>query len=98
MKSVSAPSYAVDRYMVHPYTVTPGKVGPDVGNLGQRGYYEMWHDDIVEAADHHWLLPTSILEYEKCLSSFICCGYTVTLAKLAQILVIWGQCGYDMMA
>jgi hypothetical protein len=40
---------------VHPYTftVTPGKVGPDVGNLGQRGYHEMRHDDIVEAADYH---------------------------------------------
>ena len=38
---------------VHPYTVTPGKIGPDVGNLGQHSYYEMWHDDIVEAAVHH---------------------------------------------
>jgi hypothetical protein len=38
---------------VHPYTVTPGKIGPDVYNLGQCGYYEMWHDDIVEAADQH---------------------------------------------
>jgi hypothetical protein len=38
---------------MHPYTVTPGKIGPDVGNLGQRGYYEMWHDDIAEATDHH---------------------------------------------
>ena len=36
-----------------PYTVTPGKIFPDVGNLGQHGYYEMLHDDIVEAADHH---------------------------------------------
>jgi hypothetical protein len=26
---------------VHPYTVTPSKVGPDVGNLDQRGYYAM---------------------------------------------------------
>jgi hypothetical protein len=23
--------------------------------------------------------------------------YTVTLAKLAQILVSWGQCGFEMM-
>ncbi len=47
MKSVPPPSYAVDRHMgapLHSYTV---------GNLGQYGYYEMWHDDIVEAADHH---------------------------------------------
>jgi hypothetical protein len=31
---------------VHPYTVTPGKVGPDFGNFDQCGYYEMmaqWH-------------------------------------------------------
>ncbi len=40
---------------LHCYT---GKIGPDVGNLGQRGYYEImatmkwWHDDIVEA-NHH---------------------------------------------
>jgi hypothetical protein len=59
---------------VHPCTVTPGKVGPDFGYFGQRGYNEMRHDDIVEATDHHWLLLTSLLEYGKRLSTFICCG------------------------
>jgi hypothetical protein len=38
---------------VHPYTVTPVKIIPGVGNLGQGGYYEIGHDDILEAADHH---------------------------------------------
>jgi hypothetical protein len=46
MKSVWAPSYAVDRHMGAPLHCYTGKVGPDFGNLGQCGYYEMmawWH-------------------------------------------------------
>jgi hypothetical protein len=66
-----------------------------------------WHDDIVEAVDHHCLLPTSILHILKVFEHhhMLLIGiwvhpYTViTLAMLAQILVIWGHCGYyEMMA
>jgi hypothetical protein len=46
MESVWAPSYAVDMHMGAPLHSFTGKVGPDFGNLGQHGYYEMmawWH-------------------------------------------------------
>ncbi len=45
-KRVWAPSYAVHRHLDAPLYCYTGKVGPDLGNLGQRGYYEMiawWH-------------------------------------------------------
>jgi hypothetical protein len=65
-----------------------------------------WHDDIVEAVDHHWLLPTFILDVCKVFEQhhmlligiWVHPPYTVTPAKLAQILVIRGNCGYEMMA
>ncbi len=60
-KSVWAPSYAVDRHMGAPLHCYTGKDGPDFGNLGQRGYYEMMHDNIVEAVEHHWLFSAPIL-------------------------------------
>ena len=65
-----------------------------------------WHDDIFEALDHHWLLPTFIFDVWKVfehhhlllIGIWVHPPYTVTLIKLAKILVIYGQCGYEMMA
>ena len=67
---------------------------------------KQWHDNIVKANNLLWLHPTSILDVYKVFEhlNMLWMGtlgypYTVELAKLfAQILVLWGQCGYETMA
>ncbi len=71
VQSVWAPSYAVDRHMGAPLHCYIGKVSPDFGNLGQRGYYEMM------AWLHCWGCKpplTAFHIHRKCLSTVICCG------------------------
>ncbi len=81
---------------VHPYTVTPGKVCPDVGNLDQHGYYEMmawwhcWDCRPLLTASHIHIRIWKVFEH---LLHMLWIGiwvhpYLVTLADLAQILVI----------
>ncbi len=73
---------------VHPYTVTPAMLAPD---LGSRSLVEWkWcHNVMVEADIHFRLLHTSILDIYKVFETFVCClkgiwmhPYTVTLAKI----------------
>ncbi len=97
IKSVWAPSYAADKHMDAPLHCYTGKVGPDFGNLDQYAYSEMmawWHcwgrrpplfashihiDFIRKVFEHHFMLWIDILMNP----------YTITLAELALILVIW---------
>ncbi len=59
---------------VHPYTVTPGKIGPDFGNLG---WVWLWNDGmktLLRLYTTDDCFPHPYWMYGKCLSTFICCG------------------------
>jgi hypothetical protein len=101
-----APLYAVDMHIGGPLHCYTWGGHPDNGNLGsawlQLNDGMMTLLRLLSATD---CFPHSYMMYEKCLSTFICCGlacgFTLSLlqlAKLAQILVIWGQYGSEMMA
>ena len=66
-----------------------------------------WHfGAMIKAENPCWLHPTSVSDVYKVFEHLYMLWmgtlgypYTVELAKLfAQILVLWGQCGYEMMA
>ncbi len=80
---------------VHPYTVTPAKLAPDLGNSGSLEVWKWSHNIIIEADIHLRLLHTSILDIYKVFEPLVCClkgvwlhPYTVTLVKLAPDLGI----------
>ncbi len=75
---------------LHPYTVTPAKMPPDLGS--------QCHNGMFEANIYLRLLHTSILDMYKVLEQLVCClksiwvqPYSVTLAKLPPDL---GSQGY----
>ncbi len=73
---------------VHPYTVTPAKLAPDLGT-------SQCHNVMVEADIYLRALFTSILEIHKVFELLVCCvkgiwvqPYSITLAKLPPVLGI----------
>ncbi len=91
IKSVWAPSYAVDRHMGVPLHCYTGKIGPDFGYFGQCGYYEMmawwhcWGCRTPLTASHIHVGYIKVFEHHHMLWIGIWVHpYTVTLANLAQ--------------
>jgi hypothetical protein len=91
---------------MHPYTVLPVQV-MGTQNLENWGKADpKWRCGVmVEAVSPCQLHLTSILDVYKVFVHFhmLWMGtwvhpYTITLVEFAQILVIWGQCGYEVMA
>jgi hypothetical protein len=91
---------------VHPYTVPLAKLAQILVCLGHCGYDEMiawwqcWGCRQPLTASHIHIgcmksvwAPSLLL-----IGIWVHPPYTVTLIKLAKILVIYGQCGYEMMA
>jgi hypothetical protein len=64
IKSVWAPSYAVDRHMGAPLHCYTAKLAQILVIWVSVATMKWWHDDILEAVDHHWLLSTSILDVQ----------------------------------
>ncbi len=90
IKSVKAPSYAVDGHMGAPLTVIPVQVGAKIWKIGVR-----WGpDDIVVS----WLrlytttdcIPHPYWMCIKCLSTFICCGWACGCTLTLLYLCRWG--------
>ncbi len=87
---------------LHPYTVTPAKLPPDLGSQVHLGV-EMLPYIMVEANIHLRLLYTSILDTSKVFEPLVCClkgiwvhPYTITLSE-PQIWEVRVTCGVKMM-